>query len=223
MVVLHLVRTCLCACGLIQTVWSFVMCFCSCYAFRVTGGRRSQQDQLVELRLSAPTHGQPSHSGKHWQTAAHIKVYYVGQSERPHTDCNRCFFYVAILSQCLTQYAHLHRHARGHSSHPHQRRPNEQTAISGPCFVVDLLTFWADRKVASIKQQVSVVTRELSLVLQTGVGLLDRIYFPSNMRTSSLSHTHTQPRDLIENQIRIRMESLLSCIRVLWCCKPPDA
>lgn len=90
-------------------VWAFIMCFCS-FAFRVAGGRRSQQDQLVELHLPAPSHGQPSHSGKHWQTAAHIKVYYVGQSEGPDTDCNRCFFYVAILSQCLTQHAHLHTH-----------------------------------------------------------------------------------------------------------------
>lgn len=74
-------------------VLCFALCFCYC-TFRVAGGRESQQVKLLQLRLSAQTHGQPSYAGKHTETAAHLQLQYVGNI--------RCFTLKAADLVCHT-------------------------------------------------------------------------------------------------------------------------
>lgn len=78
-----------CSRGLVfDALSSFLFFFLSCPSTvahsRVTGGRQSQQDKLVQLRLFAQTHGQPSHSGKRRPTAAHIKTLLRSMLAAPH-------------------------------------------------------------------------------------------------------------------------------------------
>lgn len=65
---------CLSACGWTSShVFLFFVTRFSFCAFRVAGGWESQQVKLLQLQLSAQTHGQPPYSGKHTHTtAAHV-------------------------------------------------------------------------------------------------------------------------------------------------------
>lgn len=99
-----------------QIFHAFALRFWYC-AFRVAGGRESRQVKLLQLRLSAQTHGQPSYSGKHTETAANLQLQYVGNI--------RCFALMAADLFCHTfQYlwstkTRIHTYKRLHTQELH--------------------------------------------------------------------------------------------------------